>query len=922
MSSASPAPLLPEPSGELLGPASPGSPVPAKRTMDRSPSDRAGKRAKDRTNKSTWNEARGPYEERGEKARDTSYHEIWYCKHCDSTKKPNSITTNLSRARKHLRVFHGIRVIEHVERSDLKKQQHGTITDLFGRQEERQANRDLNEEKYLANAINIPAFEEALARLLAVRNIAHTFIEYPEFHAVIPVLSCNYMARDVLLRSRRAVPKLLKKTFAQHKQGLVKKLHNSLSSMVHFTIDIWTSSEQKAAYQAIVAFLEVVEEYDLKGKVGYFTMDNHDANDTMLDDIAKEIDGSDLVARRLRCSGHIMNLIVQAFLFRSKAKKIQEDEREGIDEAYQRLCRLSEREEGGIITKAQATEEWREFSVLGKLHNLCIYSRSSTSIYNDLKAEIGRALPRDNDTRWNSWFRLIDVAIEKRAKFMDWIQENHAKIEKDALDHNDWNELGDIHAFLQLFHQVSVRQGRENTLDEVLSHMDFLHHHFTQTKNRAFSGPRFYARFHVAWLKFEKYYQLTEQAPVYVAGILLHPALRKSYLSEQWKRNPAWVSNAVKAVRKIWSTEYKSYQLPDEQQEKGQELDEFDRWRQKVYSTASEVKDEFDRFIYVILGLDNDTRWNSWFLLLDAALDKEEHIKWYQDKYYDALVDDYLAPQDWQNLRETRNFLQPFWKITLLTEGYRSTLDRTLFTMDVLHKHYQQAFNKYKMNQQLLGPVLTSWHVFDKYYQLSDESPAYAAALILHPSRGKAHIQKNWPKAWHKKIFTGVKKLWEDEYKNLPTVYTTPSIVPALELDEYDLLAQELNVIGTEPDVDEYETYTSQPPIPIDCSPLVWWLRDEQKERFPRLSKMAIDILSIPAMSAGPERTFSGARRTISWDRMLLGASTIEKGECLKSWIRSGITAGLHVDEVEQYEYMAEEGSTSALEEDVGPLPV
>ncbi|KAG6989519.1 ATP-dependent DNA helicase pif1 [Fusarium oxysporum f. sp. conglutinans] len=327
-------------------------------------------------------------------------------------------------------------------------------------------------------------------------------------------------------------------------------------------------------------------------------MDNHDANDTMLDDIAKEIDGLDPVARRLRCSGHIMNLIVQAFLFRSKAKKIQEDEREGIDEAYERLCRLSEREEGGIITKAQATEEWREFSVLGKLHDLCIYTRSSTSIYNDFKAEIGRALPRDNDTRWNSWFRLIDVAIEKRAKFMDWIQENHAKIEKDALDHNDWNELGDIHAFLQVFHQISVRQGRENTLDEVLSHMDFLHHHFTRTKNRAFSGPRFYARFHVAWLKFEKYYQLTEQAPVYVAGILLHPALRKSYLSEQWKRNPAWVSNAVKAVRKIWSTEYKSYQLPDKQQEKGQELDEFDRWRQKVYSTASEVKDEFDRFIY------------------------------------------------------------------------------------------------------------------------------------------------------------------------------------------------------------------------------------------------------------------------------------------------------------------------------------
>jgi hypothetical protein len=38
------------------------------------------------------------------------------------------------------------------------------------------------------------------------------------------------------------------------------------------------------------AFLEVIEEYNLRGKVGYFMMDNYNANDTMLDDIVKEID--------------------------------------------------------------------------------------------------------------------------------------------------------------------------------------------------------------------------------------------------------------------------------------------------------------------------------------------------------------------------------------------------------------------------------------------------------------------------------------------------------------------------------------------------------------------------------------------------------------------------------------------------------
>ena len=69
LSSASPAPLLSAPSDKLLAPATPDSPVPLKRTLDRSPSHRAGKRAKvkGRTNKRTWDEARDPDEERGKK---------------------------------------------------------------------------------------------------------------------------------------------------------------------------------------------------------------------------------------------------------------------------------------------------------------------------------------------------------------------------------------------------------------------------------------------------------------------------------------------------------------------------------------------------------------------------------------------------------------------------------------------------------------------------------------------------------------------------------------------------------------------------------------------------------------------------------------------------------------------------------------
>jgi hypothetical protein len=67
---------------------------------------------------------------------------------------------------------------------------------------------------------------------------------------------------------------------------------------------------------------------------------------------------------------------------------------------------------------------------------------------------------------------------------------------------------------------------------------------------------------------------------------------------------------------------------------------------------------------------------------------------------------------------------------------------------------------------------------------------------------------------------------------------------------------------------DEYRDYTEQPPYDIGkMSALVWWGQEPQRKRWPRLSLMALDILSIPAMSDEAERVFSGARRTISWER-------------------------------------------------------
>ena len=52
---------------------------------------------------------------------------------------------------------------------------------------------------------------------------------------------------------------------------------------------------------------------------------------------------------------------------------------------------------------------------------------------------------------------------------------------------------------------------------------------------------------------------------------------------------------------------------------------------------------------------------------------------------------------------------------------------------------------------------------------------------------------------------------------------------------------------------------------------------------------MAIDLLSIPSMSAKAEQVFSSARQTISWERMRFRLKVIEHNKCLKSFQRIGV---------------------------------
>jgi hypothetical protein len=175
-------------------------------------------------------------------------------------------------------------------------------------------------------------------------------------------------------------------------------------------------------------------------------------------------------------------------------------------------------------------------------------------------------------------------------------------------------------------------------------------------------------------------------------------------------------------------------------------------------------------------------------------------------------------------------------------------------------------------------------------------SPLYAAALILNPAYRTRYIEQQWPKKYVRPTLAAVKKLWE-AYRD--ELIEQPPLVPAFsygdpkapgELDEFDQIVLGLRSVARPASGDEYTDYNSQDSFLLGSQgALEWWCQDAQTTRWPKLSRMAINILSIPPMSDEPERVFSGARRTISWDRGQIEPATIEMRECLKHWKKSGI---------------------------------
>ncbi|KAK9312698.1 hypothetical protein V1524DRAFT_479030 [Lipomyces starkeyi] len=119
----------------------------------------------------------------------------------------------------------------------------------------------------------------------------------------------------------------------------------------------------------------------------------------------------------------------------------------------------------------------------------------------------------------------------------------------------------------------------------------------------------------------------------------------------------------------------------------------------KIHNIAVDIRsstrlyNEFKSIAGKALGLDNDTRWNSWYVLITTALEPKVRVALHQylDRHYERLRDDFLTPEDWRALEDTACFLKPFYRATLESEGDFDSIDKTMMTMDILVAHYKRS---------------------------------------------------------------------------------------------------------------------------------------------------------------------------------------------------------------------------------------
>ncbi|KAG7425161.1 hypothetical protein Forpi1262_v013723 [Fusarium oxysporum f. sp. raphani] len=321
--------------------------------------------------------------------------------------------------------------------------------------------------------------------------------------------------------------------------------------------------------------------------------------------------------------------------------------------------------------------------------------------------------------------------------------------------------------------------------------------------------------------------------------------------------------------------------------------------------------------------LDNCTRWLSQYYMIERAI----KLRHYLEELVDITIqtnrklarsrskveksrsslpscleeDNLLTDADWEALNWFSNILAMFNSCLLRLEGDCQVRLRK-GDAEAQYERPRQSRRIGQSPSYLSACINSTWAKLNKYYTKLDETSIYYAATVLHPGIQWAFLTRAYSgrEGWIDKARHLIQTLWEEEYRDLPAQWeiadsNLPVAVRAREYNPFDSFQDELiSYPNSEEEsvADEFERWqsTKQDTFSKHDNPLEYW--SAKRFKYPRVAKMAIDVLSVPAMAAECERAFSSAGSMVSPQRTRLDASTIAVTQTVRSWLKAGLLEG------------------------------
>lgn len=148
---------------------------------------------------------------------------------------------------------------------------------------------------------------------------------------------------------------------------------------------------------------------------------------------------------------------------------------------------------------------------------------------------------------------------------------------------------------------------------------------------------------------------------------------------------------------------------------------------------------------------DNSTRWNSWEKEIGTSItpDMREALDLYLKSYGDEdILLNRLTDDDWNTLSKMYVMLAVLKQTTKSLEGSVIGLTKGLPAMDFILGHFEAGRKTYG-NDTIMAPLYQNgWEKLKKYYNLTTESPAYVAAIVLNPCHKWSYIEEKWEASW------------------------------------------------------------------------------------------------------------------------------------------------------------------------------